>query len=1352
MSEELIVTLGVQDKGASTQIRAFTKEIKALDTQYKATVNGSKTFANSFEGLKLKASTLASTLTAQKAKLSALRTQYAQCTTEIKKQEQNLESLKQQNKENTTEWNKTQETLSKYKAKAHDTQNQIKLLEQQIRNTTDALNETNQAINSFNLAKLGQQFQNAGKHITNFSEGLITVGQGMTSSGYAIAAFGTSIASIGVAAIKAYSDYESAFTGVRKTVDATEEQFKKLSNSFREMSLVMPESASSIAEVAEIAGQLGIKVESIEKFTEVMIKMGDSTNLSATEAAEAFAKFMNVMGNTDSTTAQYQDKVERLASAVVNLGNNTATTEADIMRMAQRLGSAGHQVGLNEAQVAALSATLSSLGLEAEAGGSAFSKLMVKMKVACETGGESLDAFAQAAGVSAEEFKQAFENDAYGAIDLFIKSLASGGEAGESAIKMLSDLGIEEVRLRDSILRVTNASDLMNKNLAIANEGWNENSALTTEAEKRYGTLASRLEMLKNKLTDAGIKLGEALVPALEDLMEKVSGLIDWFASLDQETQVSIVKFGAMAAVGGTLLVVLGKLVTTVGTLGKGFGTIVTGAGKLLSKLAGISSTASTAGSALSTVSASATTTATGMASSATASATAASSFTVLKTALAAIAPTALAVTAAVATLAAGIYTYHEYNDLMNQDITVSKEEMSLMERGLAKLTGTLSYSKDELQEMGLVYKDFNNNISEEFRSKVEEMTQDIHDFGMTIGEMNIDGVFTESEANAIISRVDNALKSCVTAIEDRSAQIQQGLTEAFNTDGVIDESEKSLIEYWSSRGSKEKEEAQKLQDEINEIINTARAEGRTLTSEERQAIEDYYAQIKQIELEAQASNSYEILYAQQEFQNRMSTLDAEGSKKLLKQRYDQYQEQNVQTKTNYDTLIAMAKEGYDGLSAQERAYVDETVKRLEEARDQELAVNKQKYDEDVRYAEEHCENLNLVWNKYRGEVVAKRDAQYYQEYEQMREHYAGLEQVTESGYKKMYNTATQTWDDLYVSVDATTGELKGVYDMNTGNLVTMTKNDNSALNDERIAWLDTSAGVLANCITMGTAYADFSGNVRNESGQVIGHIKKVEDENGNLVETIFDINGNPIDIGDNSDEVIRNLKNTGNAVDKVNGRKANITVTDNGTADQTQWKINNIHGKTVTVTVNQVPGSVVQHTKGGSWTINEQGTHGQVGQEQLAYINEKTRKSRGWELVDGPAAFLGSDSFGDKVLLGRGAAVTNNLTSTAMMMKAVQKEVASSINKLDFSSYATPNSRRSGALQATTVVQSPNIDIMGLRADVSSLTNTIAGLLIAINNSIQNQDNGIYIDSRKLVQMIAPQMGIELERNKRRR
>ena len=122
--------------------------------------------------------------------------------------------------------------------------------------------------------------------------------------------------------------------------------------------------------------------------------------------------------------------------------------------------------------------------------------------------------------------------------------------------------------------------------------------------------------------------------------------------------------------------------------------------------------------------------------------------------------------------------------------------------------------------------------------------------------------------------------------------------------------------------------------------------------------------------------------------------------------------------------------------------------------------------------------------------------------------------------------------------------------------------------------------------------------------------------------------------------------------------KDVSINVTDNGSAQQTQWKIDNIHGKTVTVTVNQVAGTVVQHTKGGSWTINEQGTHGSVGAEQLARVNEKVRGSRSWELVDGPATYLGTDSISDKFILGQGATVKSNIASTELMMKAVQDEV----------------------------------------------------------------------------------------------
>lgn len=160
------------------------------------------------------------------------------------------------------------------------------------------------------------------------------------------------------------------------------------------------------------------------------------------------------------------------------------------------------------------------------------------------------------------------------------------------------------------------------------------------------------------------------------------------------------------------------------------------------------------------------------------------------------------------------------------------------------------------------------------------------------------------------------------------------------------------------------------MQNEINNIINTARAEGRELRPEEISAIQNYYAQIKQIELECQASNQYEIEYATQEFQNRISTMDAESAQQLLSQRFEQYQEQQLATKTNYDTLIAMAQENYEILSEEDKIRVDDTIARLEAAKAEELRVNQEKYDANVDYAIQNNEELANIFNRYNGEKL----------------------------------------------------------------------------------------------------------------------------------------------------------------------------------------------------------------------------------------------------------------------------------------------------------------------------------------------------------------------------------------------
>lgn len=632
----------------------------------------------------------------------------------------------------------------------------------------------------------------------------------------------------------------------------------------------------------------------------------------------------------------------------------------------------------------------------------------------------------------------------------------------------------------------------------------NAEGSASKMADTMQNNLKGKITQLKSALEGAGIAIGENLIPALTTGVNKITDMVSAFNKLDPATQKTIVSVGATVAAIGPLMMIGGKLVT--------------GIGKTISL---VSTVTSLAGGGL----------------------------------VASLGAVALPL----ATVGAGFYAWHEATDAANQSIAVSREEMSFMERMMADLTGMTTYSKDELIEMGLVYKDFNENISQEFQDSVKEMTLDIQDFNMSLNEINFDGVITEEEANTLSERVNSALDGCIEAIDSKYSEVQNGIREAFSMDGVIDESEQSLIEYWNNRGNKEKEEAQKMQDEINAIIANARAEGRELNPAEIQAIEYYYEQIKQIELECQASNQYEIEYATQEFNNRVQKLDEDGAMKLLKQRYDSYQEQQIATKTNYDTLINLAKQGYEELDEAGKKNVDDTVARLENQKNEELRLNQERYDANVEHALKENEALSDIYNRYTGERIGRNDLANYQEYEQMRNHYEGIAEVTESGYKRVYDTATGTWKDVYVSIDATTGQLKGVYDLNTQNVAAMSKEDEAVLRDEVAAWSETAAGVLSNCLIMGDAYIDAQGNISNASGEIIGKLDEVVDANGNVVEAILDVNGNPINIGDNTDEVIRKLKNTREEVKSTDGKKANIIVTDNGTASAVQRNIDNI-------------------------------------------------------------------------------------------------------------------------------------------------------------------------------------------------
>lgn len=463
--------------------------------------------------------------------------------------------------------NKDEVAIQKKKAAVAQAESQLQRYSNQISEVTNKIETGSEKIKEFGnkVTEAGGKIEDAGKKLQGFS-----------------AATATAL----IASAKAAIDFDDAFTGVEKTVDGTEEQLQELKQGIRDLAKEIPSSTTEIAAVAEAAGQLGIKTEDVLSFTKVMIDLGNATNLSADEAASALAKFANV---TKMSASNYSN----LGSVIVALGNNFATTESDIVSMATRLASTGELTGLTESQIMALATAMSSVGIEAEAGGSAMSKLLKKIQMAVETGGKELNQFAKVSGVSVKEFKKAFGEDAVGALSMFLSGLNDTKRNGKSAIAVLDDMGLTEVRLSNTILSLASSGDLLTNAINLANKSWEENNALSNEANKRYENLKSKISIALNKIQDMGITLGNKLMPSIDKVVDRVGKWIDKFNSLNDSQIDFIVNTGLAVAA-------LSPLLSTIGKMTSGVGGAITAYGKFREHIGSLVKTAETAGSALS--------------------------------------------------------------------------------------------------------------------------------------------------------------------------------------------------------------------------------------------------------------------------------------------------------------------------------------------------------------------------------------------------------------------------------------------------------------------------------------------------------------------------------------------------------------------------------------------------------------------------------------------------------------------------------------------------------------------------------------------------------------------------------
>lgn len=574
-TRKISTRLAIEGESAYKQaIRDCNNEIKTMRSELTLVQSQYQTSANSMEALKAKGEALGRAFEAQKQKVETLKAalenaqsaqqNHASATEEYRARltaaQQELDRLKNSTGDTAEEQEKLQNEITELSAALEASEAKEQAAARGVSEWQRQLNYAESDLNDLGteVQRNNQYMQEAEHSFRNTASSIDEFGNQTKGTVNAIDTLASSLAAAGVAGglrtiaeglkscVAASVEFESAITGVFKTVDGTDEQLSAISDGIRQMATEIPATTTEIAAVAESAGQLGIATDDVLSFTRTMIDLGNSTNLTADEAASAFAKFANITGTA-------AEDYGRLGSTVVALGNNFATTEADIVAMSTRLASAGTLAGLSESEIMALATAMSSVGIEAEAGGTAMTQTLSAIESAAAKGGDSLQQFADVAGVSATEFAKLWSTSPITAIQKFIAGLGQLDEKGESAVLVLDEMGLSGVRQSNMLKSLALASDTLSGAVTLSSQAWSENTALSEEAGKRYATTESRIEMCKNAAVGLQAAIGDALTPALGNLADAGTEGFVWAAQFIEQNPALVQAFTAAAVAMGVV-------------------------------------------------------------------------------------------------------------------------------------------------------------------------------------------------------------------------------------------------------------------------------------------------------------------------------------------------------------------------------------------------------------------------------------------------------------------------------------------------------------------------------------------------------------------------------------------------------------------------------------------------------------------------------------------------------------------------------------------------------------------------------------------------------------------------------
>lgn len=417
-------------------------------------------------------------------------------------------------------------------------------------------------------ATFGERIRLASTEIRQFDRVFSPIKQRLNEIGFALSVGLTvPILAVGAYALKTGKEFETAFSGVRQTLNASEEDLSKLRKELIQLSTTTPVSAVGLAEIATTVAKLGVEAPNVAKFASTIAELTTVTRLSGEEAANFLGRFANI-------THLPQDQIHNLASTLFELGKAFPAVENEITNFSLRVAKTGTFVGLSSGEILAFATALASVGVTAESGGTAISRVLAEMAKASENlNSTRLAEFAAVAGKTAKEFSEQFKTNASGAVLDFVKGLQRIREEGGNVFTTLDTLKLSNVRTRETLLALALGSDQLARALGLQNEEFQKDGELTRAYGEKTKTTAAQIAIFEHQVQALGISLFDAIAPTINNIVlpamkrlvdEGIKPALQAFESLSPTGQHVVEVMLLVAAATGPALLAITKLVSLV--------------------------------------------------------------------------------------------------------------------------------------------------------------------------------------------------------------------------------------------------------------------------------------------------------------------------------------------------------------------------------------------------------------------------------------------------------------------------------------------------------------------------------------------------------------------------------------------------------------------------------------------------------------------------------------------------------------------------------------------------------------------------------------------------------------------